>query len=277
MPLNVATSVQLLVNGQAGGALPALDRGLAYGDGVFRTLRIDAAQPRWLAAQLAHLRADAQRLYLPCPADTVWHDDLARLALPEHGILRLTLTRGVGERGYAPSPAAVTTRIVAVWPGAALPTQPEAIAARVCALRLASQPALAGIKHLNRLENVLARSEWTDTDIAEGVLMDAEDRVVSGVAGNLFIWRDNVLTTPRLDRCGVAGRARVRLMQLASQAGLAVREADVSLNDVLTADEVMFSNSVHLLRRVIRLDVQPETRTWEAPVISPQLWEMLRA
>jgi 4-amino-4-deoxychorismate lyase len=259
------------VNGRADHHVAALDRGLSYGDGVFRTLAIADGRPRWWDAQLEKLSRDCSRLGMACPEAEVWLGDLSSLALPRQGLLRLTVTRGEGPRGYAPPEPASLTRIVSAWQSPP-PDVPQAgITARVCQLRLGHQPLLAGLKHLNRLENVLARAEWRDPSVHEGILLDEEGRVISGVMSNLFIWRGGVLATPRLDRCGVAGMARQRLMERAIQAGYTVEEADLSLDDVLAADEVMLTNSLILLWRVARLD----NRVWPGPVVSPALRGLL--
>lgn len=259
----------ILVNGVEATPLSPLDRGLHYGDGVFRTLRLDQGRPLWWQDHLAKLAADAGRLGLPCPAPEVWHADLAQLGgRLEGGILKLILTRGVGARGYRPPQECQATRILihdpapplaANWPG-------DGLRARVCTLRLAEQPALAGIKHLNRLENVLARAEWNDPKIHEGLLLDAADRVVCGTMSNLFFWRDGRLHTPRLDRCGIAGVVRGRLL-----ARYPAQQGDYALEEILAADEVMLSNSVLGLVRLARL----EDRYWPKPVISPLLKEKL--
>ncbi|MBI5331226.1 MAG: aminodeoxychorismate lyase [Betaproteobacteria bacterium] len=263
---------QVLVNGLPAATVGALDRGLAYGDGVFRTLRVADGQPVWLEEHLARLAMDASRLGLPCD-EAAWRADLAALTLPPQGVLRLTLTRGEGPRGYLPPHPVRPTRIAACWRDE-LPVAPESgIHARVCRLRLARQPALAGVKHLNRLENVLARAEWDDPAIQEGLLLDQEDRVISGVLSNVFIWRGGELLTPRLDACGVAGVTRARLLRLAPEAGFPVREADLGLDDVLAADEVMCCNSLIGLWRIARL----EGRAWGAAVVSGALWNLLHA
>ena len=262
---------RILVNGQADARVSALDRGLAYGDGVFRTLAIEGRRPRWWPDHMAKLRSDCARLDLACPDPDAWEKDLASLdGLPERGVLRLTVTRGEGPRGYRP-PAAAVTRILACWTAEAPRYPAEGLHLRVCALRLGHQPALAGVKHLNRLENVLARAEWDDPDIHEGILLDGAGRVVSGVMSNLFIWRERRLLTPRLDRCGVAGVTRDRLLAAASHAGLEVAEADFGLPELLDADEILLCNSLMGLRRVARI----EDRHWPAPVISPKLNALL--
>ncbi|MDP2432524.1 MAG: aminodeoxychorismate lyase [Pseudomonadota bacterium] len=269
-------SVTLLVNGIEGAALDPLDRGLHYGDGVFRTLRVENGKPRWWEEQLAKLAADAARLGIVNPEASLWRDDLAHLAgRLSGGVIKLLLTRGSGARGYRPPDAATTTRILIhdptppvsdAWPA-------EGLNARICDLRLSAQPHLAGIKHLNRLENVLARAEWNTSEIHEGLMLDTAGNVVSGVMSNLFLWRDGDLLTPRLEQCGVAGVARARLLRRASAAGIAIRETKIGLDEVLAAEEIMLSNSLIGLRRVARLG----ERRWPKPTISPQLVSLLDA
>ncbi len=269
-------AVVCLVNGIAGAAIDPLDRGLQYGDGVFRTLRIENGQPRWLDEQLGKLAADAAALGIAAPAASIWRDDLEQLTgCLSAGVLRLSLTRGAGARGYRPPATTNPTRIVMYDPTPPLSDRWPAsgLHLHLCDLRLSGQPRLAGIKHLNRLENVLARSEWNDPEVHEGVLRDAHDRVISGVMSNLFFWRDARLCTPRLDRCGVAGVTRARLMRRAAAAGLMVEENEYGLADVLAADEVMLCNSVIGLRRVFRLGL----REWPQKVVSAHLSGLLHA
>ncbi len=264
---------RITVNGRAGARVSALDRGLAYGDGVFRTLAIAGRRPLWWQEHLARLADDCARLGLACPDPAVWEGDLAILGdLPASGVLRLTVTRGPGPRGYGPR-ATPATRVMACWATEPPRYPADGLHLRVCALRLASQPALAGIKHLNRLENVLARAEWDQPDIHEGILLDGDGRVVSGVMSNLFIWRQGRLLTPRLDRCGVAGLTRDRLLARAVREGIGAAEADFGLTELRDADEVLLCNSLMGLRRAACL----ETRRWPEPVISPRLSALLDA
>lgn len=268
MAVQAGVLPRILVNGLAATQVAVLDRGLSYGDGVFRTIRIADGLPRWWTDHLAKLAEDCARLGLDCPDASLFDRDLARLEpLPASGVLRLTVTRGEGPRGYRPPTATRCTRILACWSGEGAEYPEEGLTIRVCDLRLGQQPALAGIKHLNRLENVLARAEWTDHAIHEGILLDQSGRVVSGVMSNLFLWRDGHLQTPRLNRCGVAGMARARLMRIAVAEGLTFEEMDFDLAALLDADEVMLTNSLIGLRRVARLG----ERCWPQPIVSPRL------
>ena len=264
----------ILVDGREADAVPAMDRGLMYGDGVFRTIRVESGKPIWWPEHMAKLAADAMRLGIACPSPDVWQRDMEiAAACCPNAALKLVLTRGVGHRGYALPKEAAPTRVVVAGP---LPTWPAelwetGVNVRLCDLRLSRQPRLAGIKHLNRLENVLARAEWSDPDIHEGILLDETGHVIGGVSSNIFIHRAGELLTPRLDLSGVAGVARARLMAQAANNGVSVRECELSLSDLLDADEVLLSNSLIGIWHVARLG----QRVWPAPVLGPVVRKFL--
>ena len=246
----------ILVNGQPADKVDALDRGLAYGDGVFRTLRTQAGRPLWWRDHYAKLAADCAALMLACPGEAVLLAEIGQVAEAGQGVVKVMLTRGAGARGYALPPGHAPTRVVlsAPLPAYAQAGAPDAVTVRWCTLRLARQPRLAGIKHLNRLENVLARAEWDDPAIFEGLLCDDLGAVIGGVMSNLLIMKNGELFTPDLAECGVAGVARTRLLDAASRLGIPTRIGRLSPAAILAADEVMICNSVIGLRRVGRLD-----------------------
>ncbi len=260
----------ILVDGKPTDCVSALDRGLAYGDGVFRTLVLRAGKAVAWPLHYATLTADCARLNLWCPAEQMLCADLAQIAAQAPDcVVKIIVTRGVGQRGYTPPVNPVGVRIVS---SSALPTYPQAyhddgIVARVCDLRLARQPALAGIKHLNRLENVLARSEWQDADIAEGILLDTQDQVIGGCMSNLFIRQGNTLLTPALTHSGIAGVTRARLLALAPQLNLRVQVRALTLPTLLGADEVMLCNSVIGVWRVRQLGDTHWTGTQHTPAL----------
>lgn len=245
-----------LVNGQAAESVSVMDRGLAYGDGVFRTLRTQAGEPLWWRDHYAKLAADSAALGLTCPDEAELRAEVCRVAEAGEGVVKIILTRGAGTRGYAPTGDLAGTRIVlaSLLPSHARPDAPIEINARWCSLRLARQPRLAGIKHLNRLENVLARSEWDDPAIGEGLLCDDSGAVIGGVMSNLFWVRSGELFTPDLSQCGVAGVARARLLRAAAHRGIPLHIGRELPAAILAADEVMICNSVIGVRRVARLD-----------------------
>jgi len=251
-----------LVNGQPAETLPLADRGLLYGDGVFRTLRVQAGRALWWAEQYAKLADDCARLSISCPAQALFEADLT--ALPrEDGVVRLTVTRGVGLRGYALPEKVSVTRIVQRSPLPPGLDRADVDFLHWCNIRLAIQPALAGVKHLNRLEHVIARSEWTSFEHGEGLLLDMDERVISGISSNLFMVRGQSLLTPRLDRCGVAGVARARLMARAPRLGMEVIEGDFFMADLAEAEAILFSNSVRGLRWASMHGMRPEPLSFQ--------------
>jgi 4-amino-4-deoxychorismate lyase len=267
-------TTRTLVDGQPGASVSAEDRGLMYGDGVFRTLFLRAGEPVWWDAHLARLARDCAVLGLAPVSESDWRADLERLDPPEaDAVLKLMVTRGAGTRGYRPTPGQPGTRIAMLAPAPAPRADAGSIRARVCHLRLGHQPVLAGVKHLNRLENVLAQAEWDDPGIAEGLMLDQDGHVVCGTKSNILLVRSGRLFTPALSRCGIAGVARERILDIARAAGIEVEMTDgLWLGDVLNADEVLFCNSVIGLWRVGRI----EDRTWDGPaLLYPMLKERL--
>lgn len=217
------------------------DRGFAYGDGLFETLRIAGGRvPLWPRHE-ARLRHGCERLHLPLPDMIAVLAEVRRLSGGiADGVARVTYSRGEGERGYAPPASPRPTVVVTVSP-LALQAAPydDGIAVRLCDTRLASQPLLAGLKHLNRLEQVMARAEWDDPALGEGLMLDMDDQVVCATAANLFAVFDGRLVTPPLDACGVAGVARAEI--------LAVRDvalARMNLARLAEADEVFLTSAV---------------------------------
>lgn len=237
----------MLVNGVSGNLISIRDRGLLYGDGVFRTLRASHGKALHWPLHYQKLLHDCTALDIPCPGFSLLSAELHSL-LDHHpdGAVKLIVTRGQGTRGYAPPDPAIPTHL---WDIAPLPVYPsnnaiQGIRARLCALRLSEQPRLAGIKHLNRLENVLAAAEWDDAQIAEGILLDGTGRVIEGTRSNLFCVVQGKLVTPDLSRCGVAGVQRERVIAWAMQQGIVVQVRDVGLDELLQADEAFVVNSM---------------------------------
>lgn len=161
------------------------------------------------------------------------------------------MTRGAGGRGYATTGVAEPTRVLVLSPVPEFPASyaTQGVKLRLCEMRLGDNPTLAGIKHLNRLEQVLARSEWDDPDIAEGLLLDNHNNIVEGTMSNLFCVQTledarPTLLTPALTRCGVRGVMRDRILEVASQLDISHQEADMQLGDLQQASEVFISNSL---------------------------------
>ena len=164
------------INGVQTASLDPRDRGLQYGDGLFETIAVFKGQPQCLADHLARLRHSAARLKFPEIELPGLEAEIYQAAGSlEKAVLKLILTRGASARGYRPPEWPEPTRIImsSSWPDWPADYYLDGVRARVCEQRLAIQPALAGMKHLNRLEQVLARAEWTDPGIAEGLMLDS--------------------------------------------------------------------------------------------------------
>jgi 4-amino-4-deoxychorismate lyase len=235
------------VDGQPADALSLKDRGLAYGDGLFETIAVRNGQALLLDRHLARLAEGCLRLKIAADPDLIHREVLAYAAAMGEGVLKLILTRGDGLRGYAPDPSASPRRILQGNPAAAYPVgnADEGVRLFPCTTRLSRQPLLAGLKHLNRLEQVIARSEWQDTDHAEGLMLDLAGRVIEGVFSNLFLVRNGVLITADLKRCGVAGVMRAELLFQAESSGIPTQIVDITLEQLQWADEVFVCNSVY--------------------------------
>lgn len=240
--------MQSWVDGQPAHALASLkDRGLAYGDGLFETLAVKAGQPLLLDLHMQRLAQGCSRLAIVADHSLIRSELLAYAQAMGEGVLKLIVTRGDSQRGYSASPEALPRRILQASPPAAYPDANalEGIQLFDCATRLAVQPLLAGLKHLNRLEQVLARAEWQDPAYAEGLMRDTSGRVIEGVFSNLFLVRNGSLYTADLQRCGVAGVMRAALLVEAERQGIACHVTDISFEQLRQADELFLCNSVY--------------------------------
>lgn len=236
------------------------DRGLQYGDGLFETMAVHDGRIPWLAYHLRRLRIGCARLRITPPKTVELRRELARLAAGQsRAILKLIVTRGIGGRGYRPDPAAPGRHILQrhPWPAHANGRAHEGIRLRICRTRLAINPALAGLKHLNRLEQVLAQMEWRDDRrYQEGLMLDWQDRVIEGTMSNLFIVRSGCLSTPDLTDSGVAGVMREIILEAAAQQGIPCRVTALVLPDIAQAEEVFVCNSVIGIWPVVALSRQ---------------------
>jgi 4-amino-4-deoxychorismate lyase len=233
----------MLIDGVPSDQLPATDRGLAYGDGLFETIRIHRGNLLFLEQHLQRLVLGCTRLGIPVDQKR-WRDwlDKALVEAGPTGILKLIVTRGSGGRGYKPSDTAQPRCIISTHPLPAQHPDPRyGIRAFVCEQRLADQPVLAGIKHLNRLEQVLASREFPDSSWHEGLMRDYAGNIIEGTRSNLFIAIQGKLYTPELSRCGIAGILRGQLIEVF---GDRLQVADLPASCLDDADEIFVCNSV---------------------------------
>jgi 4-amino-4-deoxychorismate lyase len=245
--------VNAWINGRKSARIDYRDRGLQYGDGVFETMRVRRGRIRLLEYHVERLHMSCRQLDIAGPPLRALRRELARTAaLRSEGVLKLIVTRGLGPRGYRPTGRERCTRILALHalPKTVLTDGSTPARVRLCATPLGSNPRLAGLKTLNRLESVLARAEWSDARIWEGLMQDVDENIVCGTMSNLFLRRGYSLMTPVLDRCGVAGVMRRWILETAGDLRLSPVERRIRWHDLSEAEEVFMSNAVVGLRSV---------------------------
>ena len=237
---------RVLVNGRAGAAVDPLDRGLLYGDGLFETLAFVAGRPRFLDWHFDRLIDGTRALGFPAPDLDAIRADIAEVATEPRCVVKIVLTRGLGERGYRPPSEPRPTRIVmaSAWPAGPPDAATAGIRIGWCRMRLARNGVLAGVKHLNRLEQVLARAEWDDGVMDEGLMQDDRGRVIAATQANLFASIDGSWVTPRLDECGVAGVMRRAFRAWCEEQGTPVLERALEVADVTAATSLVLTNAL---------------------------------
>lgn len=237
-----------LINGAFNGIISAFDRGLAYGDGVFRTMKVVNGLPEHWPLHYQTLVKDCSAIGIVCPSADVFINDFEQLFSVEDfvSVAKIIVTRGDGLRGY--KPPAITTpmrmMIKTNFPGYQESYFTEGVEVYLCETQVGHQPKLAGIKHLNRLENVLARMEWHDPDIADGLMLDIAGNVIECTSANIFARFGDVLITPKLNLCGVAGITRQQILSHAYKLKLKKTIETMDLKKLLSADEVIICNSL---------------------------------
>lgn len=236
--------MRILVDGEPRDAVDALDRGLHYGDGLFETLAVTNRRLRFLDWHLERLADGMRRLGFPPPDLEALRAELAAAVDQGTTAVKLLVTRGSGPRGYRPPRDARPTRIVLAYDGP--PSTPPAAGLRVgwCRTRLARNPALAGLKHTSRLEQVLARAEWDDGRMDEGLMQDGDGRVIAATQANLFARIGGRWVTPELDGCGVAGIMRRALREWLKGQGSPVDVRPIPAAELSNATALVLTNAL---------------------------------
>jgi 4-amino-4-deoxychorismate lyase len=238
--------MRVLVNGREEAQLDPRDRGLHYGDGLFETLAVIDGRLRFLDWHMERLGLGASRLGFPSLDFRLLRAEVAAACPQTRGVVKLIVTRGVGPRGYRPPSCPEPTRIViaAPWPEVSPVAWTDGVRLGWCQTRYGRNPALAGLKTLNRLEQVLARAEWDDGRMDEGLMQDDRDQVISATQANLFARIHGQWTTPALDQCGVAGVMRRAFRQWSSDAGDAVVERAFTASELGGATHIILTNAL---------------------------------
>lgn len=260
------------------------DRGLTYGDGIFETIAYVNGELHNWHLHWQRLCSGAERLSLSIPDEVIFlnkinlkllqNNDLDSDSLgsdsldsenlnsetpdsenldSENKVIKIIITRGKGGRGYQFPQQAQISVIISVhhWPERSIDDYKKGIRVKVCQTCLAQQPVLAGIKHLNRLEQVLARNEFNGNDYHDGIMLACSDessqlrtRVIEATSSNLFFVKNGQLFTPKIDTCGVQGTIRQEIFQLAKKMSISIEQGHYTLSELSDASDVFFSNSI---------------------------------
>jgi 4-amino-4-deoxychorismate lyase len=240
-----------VVNGVESSAISVDDRGLQYGDGLFETMGATNGRVRYFERHMERVAVGGRRLGLPVPGPELVARECERaLEGLGAGSVKLMVTRGPGPRSYRPPEEPSVTRIVVSSAPRPRNDPADGIVVRLCDTPLGLNPLLAGMKHLNRLEQVMACAEWNDPAIAEGLMASVDGRLVCATAANLFLVRDGRLVTPDIRDCGVAGVMRGVVLDAARELGIDVDVTDLSELDLAAAREVFLTNVITGVRPV---------------------------
>ena len=242
----MARILTTLINGQERATIPVLDRGLQFGDGLFTTLAVHDGVALCLEAHLLRLEQGALVLGIPMSRPRLAAEVRSIVTGCQRAVLKIIISRGVSGRGYACPVACRPTRILSLlsWPKWQGRPSQEGVVVRFCDHRLSEHPVLAGIKHLNRLDQVLARREWSTKEVAEGLMLDQSGRIVEGTMSNVFLRHGRVWRTPALRHCGVAGIIRTAILQHLQDLRWPLEVGDVLPGEIAAADELFLCNSL---------------------------------
>ncbi|MDH5423717.1 MAG: aminodeoxychorismate lyase [Gammaproteobacteria bacterium] len=239
--------ITTIVNGIATDQISVKDRALNYGDGVFETIAVQTNKLYYWAEHYRRLKAGCERLGIAAPAEATLLTDITKLSFTEaSSVVKIIVSRGQGGRGYASDPQNQPTVIISnnLWPDYVESYQQQGITVRLCQHRLLINPALAGIKHLNRLDQVLARSEWQNNMIQEGLMLDQNDNIVEGISSNVFMKINKQWLTAPDSHCAVAGVMREAVLRRAAKAGLQITQRHVHQSELPLIEQMFVCNSI---------------------------------
>lgn len=233
------------VNGQEATQLSVFDRGLQYGDGLFETMRMVDGQIALWPQHRERLQQGCQRLRMTFDAAQIEQQLAVIQQQVVTGVVKLIVTRGASERGYRVQHGQAVT---VLWMCTELSVYPEqyyrdGVDITICETTLSRNTSLAGLKHLNRLENVLARMEWQD-EYQEGLMADDNAHIVEGTMSNVFFLDNDTLVTPDIQHSGVAGIMRQQLLDIAHAEGVRTSVRNVPLAELDSFESIMLSNSL---------------------------------
>ena len=232
-----------IINGKEQSNVSIFNRNFQYGDGLFETCVVKNNQILFWEKHLSRLDIGCRKLKIKNIEEEIWLKDIKKalsLTSKKNCVLKLILSRGNSQRGYSYSDDILPVRVVVVSEVKNVQAK-ESFSLEYASSGYHSNPNLAGIKHCNRIEQILARSSLKRD---EAIMLDENQNIISVTQGNIYFIFGQSLVTPKLDRCGVIGSRRSLILELAESIELNVEEGNVSMNDAKKADEAFISNSI---------------------------------
>lgn len=251
----MSDTLQILVDGKPDNSGWPLDRALQFGDGLFETMQVRSGRIRFAALHAARLARGCERLAIRADLDNIWQQTAQLAHELGTALIKLQVTRGdATARGYTPSGHEHPRTIVQVHPAPRADEIPADIRVVTLSDCLGENPALAGLKHCNRLEQVLARMSLAGSGAFEGLLASSSGWLISGTMSNVFLEVDGMLLTPALGRCGIEGVLRAVVLREAERAGMQVKVTDLPMNLLARCTSLSLSNARMGLQPVRDLD-----------------------
>jgi 4-amino-4-deoxychorismate lyase len=241
------------------------DRALQYGDGVFETLRIvNGRIPMW-EYHLQRLKNAQNILGLPLDDFFSQWDDFVTHSLSHiaSGCAKLIVSRGEGPRGYKIPPQVSLNWWLSITDLPAVSNKSD-FRLTLCRHTLSRQPTLAGLKHLNRLDQVMARSEWNEHEnFDEGIMFNLDGDVTEGTMSNIFWLKEGRLLTPDLTQEGIDGCGRRWIIEQGRSNSPVIIEKGAKLDQLLAADAVFITNSLLGIQKVTEIDGHVINQNWK--------------
>ncbi len=246
-------SINGVLTDAAAARIDPTDRGFTLGDGLFETIVVRKGAARHLKAHMARLRSGAELLGIPLRSDDRHMAGLIEAVVTANAlteaVVRLTFTRGPGARGLA-SPVRPTPTLVITAGPMPPPADPAKVIIAKSTRRNEHSP-LSRIKHLNYLDNIIARREAEAAKADDAILLNTVGRIAESAVANIFVLVDNFMLTPPIDDGALPGIMRQEAIKLSH-----AEEKSISLEMLLRASEVFLTNALGV-RPVIHIDGQP--------------------
>ena len=247
---------------EAEAVVPVGDRGFLLGDGLFETVRVAGGKPFRLAQHWERLARGADFLKIQLPFTAKEIQSFAALLITKNNlpesVLRLTLTRGAGARGYSIKNAGAPTLAMTLHP---LPPvnldAPLRWSLITASLRLPAGDALAAFKTTSKILNVLARAEAEAQGADEALLLNTNGEVAETAGGNIFwIYQDRICTVPT-GRGGLPGITRAVVLEICQTLGLPTAKCVIKPEQLRNADGIFVTQSALGIVPVAAFDGQP--------------------